>query len=96
MPSSDPSDPYEITFARLAISVLDILARDMDDAFHDLAHRAGTNPDSPLRETAEAAERIVSACGRLVTTIRHYQHCDTLRRIHDEQHQEPWMQEIPF
>jgi len=97
MPTPFPAQPYDIQFARLAVTVIDMLARDMDETFCDLIHRAGTDPHSPHKETAEAAERIVAACARLLEAIRRYQCCDTLRRIQDqEQQQEPWMQYVPF
>jgi len=97
MPPPFPPQPYDIQFARLAVTVIDMLARDMDETFCDLIHRAGTDRHSPHRETAEAAERIVAACGRLVDAIRRYQCCDTFRRIQDQDLQhEPWMQDIPF
>jgi len=66
-------EPYEIEFGRVVSAVIEILERDMDEAFQDLVHRAGTHRFAPEHQAAQAANRIVVLCRRLGEALRRYQ-----------------------
>jgi hypothetical protein len=66
-------EPYEIEFGRVVTAVTEILERDMDEAFQDLVHRAGTNRLAPEHQAAHAANRIVILCRRLGEELRRYE-----------------------
>ena len=66
-------EPYEIEFGRVVTAVTEILERDMDEAFQDLVHRAGTNRFAPEYKAARLANRIVVLCRRLGDALRRYQ-----------------------
>jgi len=65
-------EPYEIEFGRVVTAVTEILERDMDEAFQDLVHRAGTDRFAPEHRAAQAANRIVVLCRRLRAELRRY------------------------
>jgi len=65
-------EPYEIEFGRVVTAVTEILERDMDEAFQDLVHRAGTDRFAPEHKAAQAANRIVLLCRRLAREMRRY------------------------
>lgn len=66
-------EPREIETAHIAAAVVDILARDMDDAFLGLLEEAGNNLQSPQRRRASVANRIVVLCRRLANEIVRYE-----------------------
>ncbi len=61
--------PREIEVAYLAVRALDLLARDMDDAFLELLEHARDDLTGPCRRRASAANRIVRLCRRLIAEI---------------------------
>ena len=76
----------EIELGRVAIELVDLLARDMDEIFQDALHQAGTDRHSPLRRRAALTNRIVVLCRRLVDAIQRYEH---LRAWELEQEHQP-------
>ena len=66
-------EPYEIEFGRVVTAVTEILERDMDEAFQDLVHKAGTDRFAPERRAARTANRIVVLCRHLGEELRRYQ-----------------------
>ncbi len=68
-PRPDP----QIELGRVAIQILDLLARDMDEIFQDALHLSGTDRHSPLRRRAAVTNRIVVLCRRLVDQIQRYE-----------------------
>jgi hypothetical protein len=86
MLSLDRCMSFEVEFHRVAIAVAQMLAREMDDHFLWLLEQANLDTDSPEHHTAEAANRVVVLCRRLVEEIQRYQRCEQIRReIQQEQ-----------
>jgi len=73
--SSSPTrrEPFEIELARALLPLLEILGRDMDDTYHHLLHRAGTDQRSVHYRAAEAAHGVVRAWTRLIREFRRYE-----------------------
>jgi len=94
MLSLDRRMSFEVEFNQVAIAVADMLARQMDDIFLGLVEGAGTEPHDPTHRTAEAANRIVVLCRRLVEEIQRYERWDQLRR--EQEQQEIPEQDLPF
>lgn len=87
-------EPYEIEFGRVVTAVTEILERDMDEAFQDLVHRAGTNRFAPEHKAAQAANRIVVLCRRLAEELRRYQnHARWCEECEEDDRAE---EELPF
>ena len=84
---------FETEFHQVAISVAQMLAREMDDSFVWLLQdRDDTR--GPAHRAAEAANRIVVLCRRLVDEIRHYENWDRCRREEEQEAIEE--EELPF
>jgi hypothetical protein len=87
-------EPYEIEFGRVVTAVTEILERDMDEAFQDLLHRAGTDRFAPEHKAAQAANRIVLLCRRLAREMRRYRnHTRWCEQPGDDDRDE---EELPF
>ena len=87
-------EPYEIEFGRVVTAVTEILERDMDEAFQDLVHRAGTDRFAPEHRAAKAANRIVVLCRRLGAELRRYhKHARWCEEREDDNHAE---EDLPF
>jgi len=80
MLSLDRSMSFEVEFHQVAIAVARMLARHMDDTFLWLVHQANLDTESHEHHTAEAANRVVVLCRRLVDEIQRYQRCEQIRR----------------
>lgn len=65
--------PREIEVASLTVRVVDLLSKDMDDAFLELLERAGDDLTTPCRRRASVANRIVCLCRRLIEEVRRYE-----------------------
>jgi hypothetical protein len=65
--------PFEIELAHALLPLLEILGRDMDDAYGDLLHRAGTDQRCVYYRAADAARGAVRAWARLVRELRRYE-----------------------
>lgn len=66
-------EPHETELCRLAISALEMLARNMDEIFQELIRRGASTPLCPRFEAAEAANRTVVLSRTLVEEIRRYE-----------------------
>lgn len=66
-------EPFEIEFAHALLPLLEILARDMDDAYGDLLHQARADHRSVHYRAADAARAVVHAWVRLTREIRRYE-----------------------
>jgi inhibitor of KinA sporulation pathway (predicted exonuclease) len=71
--SPNPREPFEIELAHALLPLLEILARDMDEACNHLLHQAGTDQRSVHYRAADAARGIVRAWVRLTREIRRYE-----------------------
>lgn len=73
--SSSPiePEPFEIELAHALLPLLEILGRDMDDAYNHLLHCAGTDQRSVHYRAAEAARGVVRAWARLIREFRRYE-----------------------
>ena len=89
MLSLDRRMSFSVEFNRVAVSVAEMLARQMDDVFLGLVQDTETDRLDPIYKTAKAANRIVVLCRRLADEIKRYEHCDQLRREVEEE-------DIPF
>jgi hypothetical protein len=87
-------EPYEIEFGRVVTAVTEILERDMDEAFQDLVHRAGTDRFAPEYKAAQAANRIVLLCRRLGQELRRYQ--NHARSCEEHEEDDLAEDELPF
>jgi hypothetical protein len=66
-------EPREVEVAHLTVRVVDLLSRDMDDAFLELLERAGDDLTGHCRTRASVANRIVCLCRRLIDQVRRYE-----------------------
>jgi hypothetical protein len=87
-------EPYEIEFARVVTAVTEILERDMDEAFQDLVHRAGTDRFAPEHQAAQAANRIVLLCRRLGRELRRYR--NHVRWCEEHEDNDRAEEDLPF
>jgi hypothetical protein len=87
-------EPYEIEFGRVVTAVTEILERDMDEAFQDLVHRAGTNRFAPEYKAAQVANRILVLCRRLGEELRRYQ--NHARCLEERDEADRAEEELPF
>jgi hypothetical protein len=87
-------EPYEIEFGRVVTAVTEMLERDMDEAFQDLVHRAGTNRFAPEHKAAQVANRIVVLCRRLGEEMRRYQ--NQTRWCEEREEDDCAEEELPF
>jgi hypothetical protein len=95
MPTYYPHrEPYEIEFGRVVTAVTEILERDMDEAFQDLVHRAGTDRFAPEHKAAQAANRIVVLCRRLGDELRRYH--EHVRWCEEREEDDRAEEELPF
>ena len=94
MLSLDRRMSFEVEFNRVAIAVVQMLVRQMDDTFLWLVHQDQTQRDGPQQRTAEVANRIVVLCRRLVEEIQRYERWDQIRREQDQR--EIAEQDVPF
>lgn len=94
MLSLDRRMSFEIEFNRVAIAIVQMLVRQMDDTFLWLVHQDQTQHDGPQQRTAEVANRIVVLCRRLVEEIQRYERWDQIRREQDQR--ETAEQDVPF
>ena len=94
MLSLDRRMSFEVEFNRVAIAVVQMLVRQMDDTFLWLVHQDETPGDGPQQRTAEVANRIVVLCRRLVEEIQRYERWDQIRREQDQR--EIAEQDVPF
>jgi len=76
---------FEVEFHQVAIAVARMLVRQMDDTFLWLLHQDDAHGDGPRQRTAEAANRIVVLCRRLVDEIQRYERWDQIRREQEAQ-----------
>ena len=84
MLSLDRRMSFEVEFNRVAIAVVQMLVRQMDDTFLWLVHQDQAQRDGPQQRTAEVANRIVVLCRRLVEEIQRYERWDQIRREQDQ------------
>lgn len=75
-------DPVQDQLNQVVIAVALLMARAMDFEFQYLVHQVGTER-SHVRNAAEAANRIVVRCGRLIDDVRDYERHDRWRREED-------------
>ena len=94
MLSLDRRMSFEVEFNRVAIAVVQMLVRQMDDTFLWLVHQDQAQRDGPQQRTAEVANRIVVLCRRLVEEIQRYERWDQIRREQDQR--EIAEQDVPF
>lgn len=91
--SSSPieREPSEIELAHALLPLLEILGRDMDEAYDHLLHRAGTDQHCAHYRAAVAARGVVHAWARLIKELRRYENT----RWWIEPHTEP-LTDKPF
>ena len=75
-------DPFQDQLNHVTVAVAELMARAMDQEFQYLVHQVGTERFS-VKNAAEAANRIVVLCARLVEDIRRYERYDRWRREED-------------
>lgn len=75
-------DPFQDQLNQVVVAVALLMARAMDFEFQYLLHQVGTERFH-VRKAAEAANRIVVLCGRLVDDVRTYERYDRWRREED-------------
>ena len=75
-------DPFQDQLNQVVVAVALLMARAMDFEFQYLVHQVGTERGH-VRKAAEAANRIVVRCGRLVDDVRIYERYDRRRREED-------------
>ena len=75
-------DPFQDQLNQVVIAVAVLMARAMDFEFQYLVHQVGTERHH-VRKAAEAANRIVVLCGRLVDDVHSYERHDRWRREED-------------
>jgi len=85
-------DSFELRFNRVAIAVVEMLDREMTEAFLSLIEPGGREPSRLTQRSAETANRIIVLCRRLVEEIRHFEHCDQARREEETEKEE----HLPF
>ena len=78
-------DPFELRFNRVAIAVVEMLDREMTEAFLSLIEPGGREPSRLTQHSAETANRIIVLCRRLVEEIHRFERCDHARREEEEQ-----------
>jgi hypothetical protein len=81
-------DPFQDQLNHVTVAVADLMARSMDREFQYLVHQVGTERFS-VKNAAEAANRIVVLCRRLVDDIRRYERYDRWRREEDADQRDP-------
>ena len=72
-------DPFQDQLNQVVIAVALLMARAMDFELQYLVHQVGIDC-LHVRQAAEAANRIVVRCGRLIDDVRSYEHYDRQRR----------------
>ena len=75
-------DPVQDQLNQVVVAVAHLMARTMDFEFQYLVHQVGTQRVH-VRQAAEAANRIVVRCSRLVDDVRSYERYDRRRREED-------------
>ena len=75
-------DPFQDQLNQVVVAVALLMARSMDFEFQYLVHQVGTERHH-VRKTAQAANRIVVLCGRLIDDVRSYERYDRWRREED-------------
>ncbi len=75
-------DPFQDQLNQVVVAVALLMARAMDFEFQYLVHQVGVERPH-VRKAAEAANRIVVLCRRLVDDVRSYERHDRWRREED-------------
>ena len=88
MDSAIQLDPFQDQLNCVMLAVADLMARAMDQEFQYLVHQVGTDRLS-VKNAAEAANRIVVLCRRLVDDVRRYERYERWRREEDAENAPP-------
>jgi hypothetical protein len=75
-------DPFQDQLNQVVVAVALLMARAMDFEFQYLVHQVGTERHH-VRKAADAANRIVVLCRRLIDDVRSYERYDRWRREED-------------